>query len=119
MASILLVFGAPDHGKSELAKKLEAQFGFYRIEVDEVYADFIEALYPPPRSLNLRHFILPHYDGGYPALGCGTGFSQDVGRRNHWHHHLLQQIEEAAARHPKVVVEGYLLRTAAPSYTTS
>jgi len=101
MVSFILVFGWPNSGKSELAKKLDAH-GFLRIPVDKVYVDFVHDHYPDEAPPDLDETILQHYD---------EEFSLDVGRRHHWHGHLLQQIEEAAATAdpPKIVVEGCLL----------
>jgi len=107
MAGILLVFGWPGHGKTTLAKTLDADYGFHRIDVDAVYVQFIRAHYPSICPPKIDQVIMGHYD---------DGFSRHDAYRRHWHEHFLQQIGAAAALHPKVVVEGYLLHDCRTSF---
>jgi hypothetical protein len=99
-AGILLVFGSPGHGKSKLSEALETKHGFYRIDVDAVYVRFIRGHYPSLCPPNIEQVIMSHYD---------DVFSRQDAHRRHWHTHFLEQIVAAAVKHPRVVVEGYLL----------
>jgi hypothetical protein len=97
---VILLFGDPQHGKSRLTDTLRSEHGFHVISVDEVYVDFVRTLFPDFYLKVLGNYILQHYE---------SFFKHDSTRRQVWWQHLLNQIAQASAVHPSVVVEGYQL----------
>jgi len=102
---VILIYGNPGNGKSYLAEKLEKNYGYHRIELDEVYVDFIRSQYASLDSPILRNIIAQHYNLLGACHQCGV--HPDALEK--WQDHVVSIAENASQQYPLVVVEGYLL----------
>lgn len=103
---VVLIYGNPGNGKSHLAEKLEKNYGYHRIELDEVYVKFIRSQYASLDSPKLREVILQHYE--YILTPCDR-LEVYPGAMEKWRDHVVSITEDASHQHALIVVEGYLL----------
>jgi hypothetical protein len=113
MSLILFVGGDPGHGKSYLAKQLQDRHSFFVLSLDHAYVAFIKAFCPMLYFDAIGLYVGPHYDNilrhrDYAKSHFGKDFVAE------WHTYLENRIDGFSARHPKLVVEGYVLHDAMP-----
>jgi hypothetical protein len=106
---ILLAYGQPGHGKSYLAEKLKTEHSFGVLSVDETYVEFIRSRCPMLFLEALEYYVGPHYhsillDRDYSKAHFGRDFVAE------WYSYLKECIEDMAAQHARLIVEGGLLR---------
>ncbi len=103
---VVLIYGNPGNGKSYLAEKLEKNYGYHRIGLDEVYVEFIRTQYASLDSPKLREVVGPHYER--ILMPCDQ-LEIHPGALEKWRDHVVSIAANASQQYPLVAVEGYLL----------
>src|SRR5258708_27331460 len=108
MKRVVLIHGESGSGKSPLAQKLKAGYGFEVLELDKLYVCFIKTMCPDLYFNFLSKAISNHY---LYILPQSMWKINDVAHNlvEEWHQHLLNTVIDESARHDALVVEGWLL----------
>jgi hypothetical protein len=105
---VVLVFSEPGHGPCYLVEQLRDAYGYEIVYLDQVYVDFVAACYPDYHMPGLRSVAMPHYQILMRHL-AGTGAPALASFFPDWAAHAVAVVVAAARRHPRVVVEGWML----------